>query len=184
VLRAALRIFYGAGPEPELSCSDVETTGDGEDPEVRDPRRAVPLTMTVAPAVLLAGSLAVGVVPAVGRALAAAARVFEDRAGYVADVQQLPVPAPAHPVPEAAWTTSGVLLGLLSTGLAVALASVAVFRPDLRWSAARVLRDLSADGDRRLIAPLRRLHSGLVGDYLTWFTVGLAVLLLALSAQM
>ncbi|MFC4031919.1 complex I subunit 5 family protein [Streptomyces polygonati] len=184
VLRAALRIFWGAGPEPALSCSDIETSGDGEDPEVRDPLRAVPKTMTAVPGVLLAAGLLVGVVPGVGRAMAAAARTFEDRTGYVDDVQGLPVPAPRHPVPEAAWTTSGVLFGLLSVGLAFGLAAVAVWRPDLRWPAARVLRDLSADGDRRLITPLRRLHSGVLGDYVTWLTVGLAVLVVTVGAQL
>nr|WP_237555191.1 complex I subunit 5 family protein [Streptomyces sp. SID4948] len=183
VLRAALRIFYGTGPEPELSCSDIETSGDGEDPEVRDPLRAVPKTMTAVPAALLAAALLVGVVPGVSRAMAGAARTFEDRAGYVDQVQALPVPAPVRRIPEAAWTTSGVLLGLLSAGLAFCLAAATVWRPDLRWSAARVVRTAAAAGDRRLITPLRRLHSGVLGDYVTWLTVGLAVLMVAVGAQ-
>lgn len=184
VLRAALRIFYGAGPAPSPSLSDIETSGEGEEPEVRDPTRAVPRTMTAVPALLLAAGLAIGIWPGVGRALATAARTFGDRTGYLADVEQLPAPALLQPVPHAAWTTSGVLLGLLSTALAVALAAATVWRPDRIWSPARTLRALAVLGDRRLVLPLRRLHSGLLGDYVTWLTVGLAVLLVAVAAQM
>jgi formate hydrogenlyase subunit 3/multisubunit Na+/H+ antiporter MnhD subunit len=183
VLRAALRIFYGAGPEPALRHSDLETSGEGEEPEVRDPRRAVPRAMTVVPALLLAAALAVGAWPGVGRALAGAARTFEDRAGYVADVRGVAAPALVHAAPDAAWTLPGVLLGLLSTALACGLAAAAVWRPNRRFAAARAVRDLAALGDRRLVLPLRRLHSGLLGDYVAWFTVGLAVLLLAVVAQ-
>lgn len=184
VLRAALRIFWAAGPEPALSQSDEETSGQGEEPEVRDPRRAVPRTMTVVPALLLGAALAVGVWPGVGAALAAGARTFDDHTGYLANVLGVAAPALVKAPPEAAWTLAGVLLGLLSTVLAVGLAAAAVWRPDRRWSTARVLRNLAALGDRRLIVPLRRLHSGLLGDYVTWLTVGLAALLLAVGAQM
>jgi multicomponent Na+:H+ antiporter subunit D len=178
VLRAGLRIFYGAGPQPERSHSDQETTGEGEEPEVRDPRRAVPTAMTAVPAVLLAAALATGAWPGVGTALAAAARTFGDRAGYLADVGGLPAPALLQPPPDTAWTLSGVLLGLLSTALACVLASLAVWRP------AALLRPLAALVDRRLVLPLRRLHSGLLGDYVAWYVVGMAVLLAALGAQM
>lgn len=182
VLRAGLRIFYGAGRPPEPSLSDVETSGEGEEPEVRDPRRAVPVTMTAVPAVLLCGALAVGVAPGAGRALAAAATVFQDRTGYLAQVGGLPAPAPAGAPPGAVWTAAGTLLGVLSTALAVALARAAL-RPAGRRSALYPLRAASRGADRRLITPLRRLHSGHLGDYVAWLTVGLAGLLIALAAQ-
>lgn len=183
VLRAGLRIFHGAGPAPARSHSDMETSGDAEEPEVRDPLRALPLTMTAVPAVLLAAAPAVGVVPGVGPAFAAAARTFDDRTGYVADVQGLPAPALLRALPKAAWTPAGVLLGLLSAALAVGLAAAAVWRPDRRWAAARTVRAVAAAGDRHLVLPLRRLHSGLLGDYVAWLTVGLAALLIAVGAQ-
>jgi hypothetical protein len=184
VLRAGLRIFYGAGPMPSPSQSDIETTGNGEEPEVFDCARIAPRVMTAVPAVLLAAALAVGVLPGVGRALAAAARAFDDRTGYLAAVENTPAPALLRAVPEAGWTPSGVALGLLSTALAAALAATAVWVPGSAANPARTLRSLAALGDRNLISPLRRLHSGLLGDYLTWLTVGLAVLLLAVGAQM
>lgn len=61
------------------------------------------------------------------------------------------------------WTRAGVLLGLLSTVLAVGLAALAVTRPKLL-----------AAPDWAL--PLRRLQSGHVGDYVAWVLVGAALL--------
>jgi multicomponent Na+:H+ antiporter subunit D len=123
-------------------------------------------------------------VPGVGEAVARAAQLFDDHTGYVADVLALPAPALAEPVPETGWTLVGVLLGVLSAALAAALAAAAVWRPDRRFSAARLVRLAADAGDRRLVLPLRRLHSGLLGDYVAWLTVGLAVLLVAVGAQM
>lgn len=149
---------------------------------MRDPRRAVPLTMTAVPALLLAGALLAGTLPAVGSALARASLAFDDHTGYVAAVLGLPAPALARPAPDTAWTLAGVLLGLLSTALAVTFAASAVWRP--AWAPARALARIAAAGDRRLVVPLRRLHSGLLGDYVACLTVGLAVLLAAVGAQM
>lgn len=181
VLRAGLRIFYAAGPVPAPSTSDVETSGSGEEPEVREPHRRVPRTMTAVPAALLLGALALGLWPAAGRALASAAVAFGDRAGYLAQVGTGSAPPPPGPVPEAAWTLAGVLLGLLSVALAGVLALAAV-RPASR-PPLRPLRGAARLADRRLIVPLRRLHSGHLGDYVAWLMVGIAGLMLALAGQ-
>ncbi|MFE3169026.1 NADH-quinone oxidoreductase subunit D, partial [Streptomyces sp. NPDC059224] len=61
------------------------------------------------------------------------------------------------------WTSAGVLLGCLSTLLAVAVAALAVTRPGLLAVRGRAL-------------PLRRLQSGHVGDYVAWLLVGAAAL--------
>ncbi|CAG7646050.1 complex I subunit 5 family protein [Actinacidiphila bryophytorum] len=180
VLRAGLRIFRGAGQRPEPRPSDVETSGSGEEPEVRDPRRPVPRTMTAVPAALLLGALALGLLPAAGRALAAAATAFTDRTGYAAQVAGLRAPLPLVPPPAAEWTTTGVLLGLLSAAAAVALALCALYPAT---GSLRPLRTASRAAERRLVVPLRRLHSGHLGDYVTWLMVGLAGLLVALAAQ-
>ncbi|MEU6851870.1 complex I subunit 5 family protein [Actinacidiphila alni] len=184
VLRAGLRVFAGAGPAPRRSHADIETSGEGEEPEVRDPRRAVPLTMTVVPGLLLAGSLALGVLPGVGRAVAGGARAFGDRAGYLADVTGAHAALPPPPSPSTAWTGSGLLLGLVSCGLAIAFAAAAVWLPAAPERALRVLRLPAGPARRFVVVPLRRLHSGLLGDYLMWLTVGMAALLLAVGAQL
>ncbi|WP_405783212.1 complex I subunit 5 family protein [Streptomyces sp. NBC_00859] len=173
VLRAGLRVFFGAGPVPRRTHADLETSGEGEEPEVRDPRRPVPRTMTLVPAVLIALCLAVGTVPSVAAAVAEGARAFTDHAGYLASVRHGGAGVPAAAAPEAIWTLPGVLLGLLSAGLAVAMACAAVWRPS------HALRGAG----HHLVVPLRRLHSGLLGDYLMWLTVGMAALLVAVGSQ-
>ncbi|WP_441247549.1 complex I subunit 5 family protein [Kitasatospora sp. McL0602] len=173
VLRAGLRVFAGAGQTPRERPGGPETSGEGEEPEIRDPTRQPPWPMTVVPGVLLLASLAVGVLPGIGRELAYAARLFTDHGGYLAAAYQAAPPPPA-PVPPSDWTTEGVLLGLLSALLAAGLAAAAVQPPH---------PGLGAALNRRLVVPLRRLHSGRLGDYVTWLAVGLAALLLAFAGQ-
>lgn len=147
VLRVAARVFLGLGPAPE-DGTEYETTGTGERPETRHRLSRIPDTMTAVPALLLAGSLAVGVAPGFGEVLSHAV----NEAGSGGAV----VPAP-H------WSPAGVLLDLVATALALGLAALAVTRPG--WFAA----------PRRAL-PLRRLQSGHVGDYVAWVLVGATVL--------
>ncbi|WCE01346.1 complex I subunit 5 family protein [Streptomyces sp. HUAS 31] len=147
VLRVAARVFLGLGPVPE-DGAEYETTGTGERPETRHRLSRIPDTMTAVPALLLAGSLAVGVAPGLGEVLSRAV----NEAGSGGAV----VPAP-H------WSPAGVLLDLVATALALGLAALAVTRPG--WLAA----------PRRAL-PLRRLQSGHVGDYVAWVLVGATVL--------
>ncbi|MCW7946645.1 NADH dehydrogenase [Streptomyces hygroscopicus] len=146
VLRVAARVFYGLGPTPHTDSS-YETTGTGEEPETRHRLSRIPDTMTAVPALLLAASLAVGVVP--GFAEAVAHSVNETGSGGAA--------ASPH------WNAAGVLLGLTSTAVAVALAALAVSRPHLL-------------GERTWTLRLRRLQSGHIGDYVAWVLAGAALL--------
>ncbi|MEU9243553.1 complex I subunit 5 family protein [Streptomyces sp. NPDC048385] len=144
VLRVTARVFLGLGARPPRGDA-YETTGSGEEPETEGRLGRIPDTMTAVPAVLLAGALAVGVAPGLPRALA--------RAGAGPGG----APAAVH------WTAAGVLLGCLSTLLALGLAGLAVARPGL----------LAAKG---WALPVRHLQSGHVGDYVAWLLVGAAAL--------
>ncbi|MET9911581.1 complex I subunit 5 family protein [Streptomyces sp. NPDC006476] len=146
VLRVAAGVFLGLGPTPP-DQGDFETTGSGEQPETRHRIRRIPDTMTAVPAVLLAAALAVGVGPGFGDVVARS--VNEAGSGGV--------------IGSVEWTGPGVLLGLLSTGLAVGLAALAAVRPKLLTCPDWAL-------------PLRRLQSGHVGDYVAWVLVGAALL--------
>ncbi|MET9529205.1 complex I subunit 5 family protein [Streptomyces sp. NPDC006649] len=147
VLRVAARVFGGFGRPPEGS-RPYETSGEHEEPETgRRPLSRVPDTMLVVPAVLLAGALAAGLVP--------------DIAGAVGHALDEAIPGKAAHAPQ--WSAPGVLIGLLSTLLAVALATVAVRRP-------------GRAGGPDLFRPLRRLHSGHVGDYVAWLAAGASLL--------
>ncbi|GAA4216820.1 complex I subunit 5 family protein [Actinocatenispora rupis] len=163
VLRAGLRVFLGLGRRPGPTAE--ETTGEHEDPETGQPLRRTPAAMLAAVLALLAGSLAVGVVPGFAAAVGRAAAFTVDGTGYRAQVlhhaaARLPTTLPAY------WTWSGVLLGLLSTALAVLVAAVAVAAPAALRRPARTVRPA--------VDVLHRLHSGHVGDYVAWLFAGLA----------
>ena len=181
VLRAAAHVFAGAG-RPGGHHPGPETTGEGEEPEVRDAARRIPATMYAVPALLLAGSLAVGILPGAARALAAGAAVFTDRAGYLAAAGSGPAAA-AVPVPDAGWTAEGALLGCLSAVLAVAVAAASVWGGGVSRAVPRGVAGAGRAVGRRIVLPLRRLHSGHLGDYVSWLAAGTAVLLAVLLAQ-
>ncbi|MFF7726722.1 complex I subunit 5 family protein [Streptomyces sp. NPDC008001] len=167
-LRVAAHVFLGAGQaggDGEEGAEGPETTGGGEEPETGRRVRRPPVPMVTVAALLLAGSLAVGTVPALTGAVTAAAEAFTDHGGYAAAVLD------GRPAGRAGgaydwWTWSGAGFGLLSAALAVALAALAVRRS---WRA--------VPGS----APLRRLQSGHIGDYVTWTVAGVGLVsLLAL----
>ncbi|QMU77395.1 hypothetical protein GXW83_18520 [Streptacidiphilus sp. PB12-B1b] len=184
VLRTAARVFTGVGAAPH-DGGDAQTRGDHEEPEVRGPGRHVPLPMLVVPGLLLTACLALGLLPGLGEQLARAGGLFTDRAAYAA-AAQLPAPAgtaaPATAATETGWTAPGVLLGLLSGALAAVFASAALWAPALTGPSVRRLGGLAAAGNRRLVQPLRRLHSGRLGDNVAWLATGVAGLLVAFTA--
>ncbi|MFD3419158.1 complex I subunit 5 family protein [Streptomyces decoyicus] len=174
VLRAGARVFLGLGPVPESAAPESrpadddaaaaeETTGKEEEPETRGGRLSrIPDSMLVVPTALLAGALAVGLVPALRTGIGRASDAFTDHAGYVTAVLYGRAAEPT-PTPPPHWSVAGVLWGLLATALAAALALLAVRRPGRREPT-------------RWATPLRRLHSGHVGDYVAWFLAGITLL--------
>ena len=172
VLRAAGRIFLGWGRPDEVAGDAFAVSGEEADPEALYPRSEVPLPMTITTIALLFGGLAVGLVPGLAQdALAAAAR-FVDRAGYAATVLG---GAPVRPVVAPDWhglELKDWLIALLSLAGAVAFAAVALVRGPVddvvRGGAGRALRGA--------LDVLRGLHSGHIGDYVTWVVVGTVTL--------
>jgi multicomponent Na+:H+ antiporter subunit D len=165
VLRAGARVYRGLGAPPHEAPGPGTADADREQPA----GSRVRIAMLGPAVVLLAAGLAVGAVPAVGRAVAAAAAGLLDRQGYVAAALG-GTAGPPPPVPEAGWTTSGLLLGLMSAGLAVGVAAAALWAP-------RLPRPFGAVGraGAPLVAGLRRVHSGRIGDYVAWLFLGTAV---------
>ncbi len=199
VLRAAGRIWLGWG-DSESSRPDTGTADDpGEEAEDRsdtadadgklgangltgvdrdqDGRersgrlRRVPLTMVLPPLALLAIGLGLGLTSGIEEHAAAAATAFSDRAAYAAAVLgthggSIPtggrVVVPASP----AASAGGVLTDLGQVLAALCVAGIALDRR------AVALRRALAAGT----GWLRRLHSGLVGDQVTWLAAGLALL--------
>ncbi|MFK8845343.1 complex I subunit 5 family protein [Streptomyces sp. Ac-502] len=165
VLRAVARVFLGLGARPgaagQAEARADETSGKDEEPETAGPLSRIPDTMLAVPVVLLAGALAVGVVPALHAAVGRAADAFLDRAGYTAAVLHTP-PAAHVPTPGPHWSVAGVALGLLSAALACLLA---------RWA----VRRTGPTRQTRWAAPVRRLHSGHIGDYVAFILAGMAL---------
>ena len=166
ILRAGGRIFLGWGPrqQPLLSPEPDETQEvEGEQPP--RPRLLIALPLGT----LAIGGVLVSLVPGLEPRLKNAADRFESTRAYVATVLH---GAPTPPAPEHAThalltlTGSGVAYGLLSALGAVGLAAAALF-----WR-----RLLAAPILVPLTMPLRRVHSGHVGDYVAWLVVGVAAL--------
>jgi multicomponent Na+:H+ antiporter subunit D len=167
LLRAGARIFLGWGDADDPLLGKAME----EDPLERNVLR--PLLVGVALAAVVLG-IAISLVPGLGQRAEYAADRFRDRAGYAARVLRgHPIePAPHLPVTILHTSLESVLYGGGATLAAVGLAFVGLYRR-------RLPHVLSVVGMRTLSPPiriLRELHSGVVGDYVTWVAVGTAVL--------
>jgi multicomponent Na+:H+ antiporter subunit D len=124
--------------------------------------------MLLPPLVLLAIGLGLGLTAGLAAHAAAAAAAFSDRAAYAAAVLGThggTTPAIVVPASRAA-SAGGVLTDLGQVLAALCVAGIALDR-----RSARLRRALAAGTEW-----LRRLHSGLVGDQVTWLVAGLALL--------
>ena len=167
ILRAAARVFWGIGPRADPAIVDAPAPAE-VDPELDYPHDLVPRTMTVTALGLAAGGLVVGLVPGLREAVAEAAARFVDRAGYTAAVLQGGGPGEVN----AEAVQPGILdvgLGLLTAAGAIGLAYLSLAPPRPRLHRIGV-----AAGS--VIGRLRLLHTGYVGDYVTWLVAGAAVL--------
>jgi multicomponent Na+:H+ antiporter subunit D len=169
VLRVAGRVFMGWGPADPPDDPEAKEALE-EQSETLAPHARTPVTMVAPAVVLMVAAIVAGLVPGVVHAAEHAAAHFSDHVAYARTVLEAPVPF-ADTTP-GKLTLADFLYGSASLLGAVAVASIALFGRDV----VRALpRPLLAGGDRAL-AGLRDLHSGHIGDYVTWFTVGLAVL--------
>jgi multicomponent Na+:H+ antiporter subunit D len=169
VLRATGRVYFGLGDRPpDVTVHD--TSGSDERPEVSGLLGHVRLTMLLPIVVLLGGALALGLLPGAHQAAEHAAAVFVDPSAYAREAltgRAVP-PPPKQSIGN--WTAAGILLGLLSAAVAVGGAAIALY-----GRRARVLVRVGAAG-RPVIEVLRRVHSGLVTDYVAWLMTGTTAL--------
>jgi multicomponent Na+:H+ antiporter subunit D len=174
VLRVGGRVFLGWGPRrPEVRAMAGDT--EDEKRETRGPRR-VPWSMPAAAIALVALGLAVGVVPGVQeRALAAAARVRDPGAYADAVLGAAPgAAATASPVPAPTSLVEALPRAFIVTLGAAALAVLTLVRQRLP----RRPRELARRAVNALYGALRPLHTGHVGDYVTWLVLGVAAVTL------
>jgi multicomponent Na+:H+ antiporter subunit D len=166
VMRAGLRGYAGLGPRPQAGEPRGEESTGEEEPDTGRLSRT-PASMIAAIVILLAGSLAAGVLPGAHGTVAAAGERFTDGMAYARQGLSGAATPPVHLPPAADWTTAGVGLGLLSAALAVTFALLAIYCQRLP----RALRAMARPGVP-VMRGLRRLHSGHVGDYIAWLLAG------------
>lgn len=177
VLRVAAHVFFGWGPRPGAAPGSAAEGATDERPETTAGFHRTPPFMLIPPYLLLALALVLGTGRGVEPAACAAAWVEQHGSLWQAQIlQPQPRPVPAIPVvltaperhapPLTAWLIPGlaVLLALAMTGL--------------KRSPWPLLLALPARAAAKSLYGLRLLHSGRMGDYVTWLLVG-AVLLAA-----
>jgi multicomponent Na+:H+ antiporter subunit D len=114
----------------------------------------------------------VSLVPGIDRRVEHAADRFRDRTEYAAAVLHgTPIaPMPSLPFEVAHSSTETVLYAAGAVLLAFLLALVGLYRERLAGGVASFPARLLAPP----VAALKALHSGVVGDYVTWVVVGTA----------
>jgi multicomponent Na+:H+ antiporter subunit D len=146
--------------------------GDGREVPERSPEPwRVPLTMMLPPLALLAIGLGLGLTPGLQAHAAAAAASFSDRPVYAAQVLGTHGSTTSASGAVAAAASRAVTLGGVLTDLGQVVIAIGVAALALDRRAVRLRRALAAG-----TGWLRRLHSGLVGDQVTWLVAGLALL--------
>ena len=161
LLRAGVRVFLGRGAERDPLLSPEMR----EQPPGRGTRLAI---LAPATAVTVVLGLLVSVVPGLTQRTEEAAARFSDRAAYASLVLRGAAAPHTAPLPFALEPTSleSVLYGIGAVLLAAALAAFGLVRPQL-------------GGIPLLVAPARAVkavHSGVIGDYVMWLTVGTAAI--------
>jgi multicomponent Na+:H+ antiporter subunit D len=154
LLRAGVQVFLGVAADRDHG---IEARRAG----------SLPILSTVS-ALLVGLGFATSLVPGLVQRVEAATGRFRDRAGYAARVLHgVPMPRPPHLSTTLLHTsTESVVYGSGALAFAVLLAAVSVLRP--RFVQTRVFDPV--------LAPLRGLHTGVIGDYVMWVVVGTSVL--------
>jgi multicomponent Na+:H+ antiporter subunit D len=159
LLRAAGRIALGWGSDEEPVLGEEQSAGEEE--PVHPPRGSL-VVMAASAAALLAVGIGLAAWPNLpGKAEAAALRTL-DRPAHAAEVLE-GRPPPHEPASAPSPSATSIVSGVLSTGGAAALALLALFGGLGALARPPILR-------------LKALHSGVVTDYVTWLTAGVAAL--------
>jgi multicomponent Na+:H+ antiporter subunit D len=169
VLRVAGRVFLGWGRAERGDDPSAEAARDEPDEETAS-RERTPPSMVVVPAVLVAGAAVLGIIPGLVPGIEKAAYHFGDHAAYIGWV--LRGSARFAPVPHSHLEAYDYLYGSGAVVGAFAMAALGLFGPGVRATLSRgALAPLAS-----AVNGFRRLHSGHIGDYIAWWTVGAAVL--------
>jgi multicomponent Na+:H+ antiporter subunit D len=167
ILRAGARVFLGWGPQRDW----LLTQQDPEEPA--DDTGVVPAMVAITGVLIVLG-LAVSVVPGLSQRADYGADRLRDRAAYASRVLHF---APTKQTPHLPFsiqptTTASVLYGIGAGILTLLFLAFGLWR-------GRLPRAWRLAGGRVAgppIAVLKEVHSGVIGDYLMWITLGTALL--------
>jgi multicomponent Na+:H+ antiporter subunit D len=174
LLRACGRIFLGLGARTsQLLEHAAGREGEPSAAERRPPRRGVLFRLPGA-ALLVAGlglAFAPQIVPeAVGHAM------LVERPHEVAQEALRGIEPPPVAVPSVHASTATIVYGVVSVVGALALAAAALW-----WQRLPQVVRAAPLALRPLVAGLRSVHDGVVGEYVTWLTFGVAAIGTALA---
>src|SRR5947209_8070347 len=169
VLRVTGRVFLGWGPTEGPHPGQAEAAREEGEEETGPPAGTQPL-MLIVPAVLLLGVLLLGLIPGAVPGIERLAAQFVEHRAYAAWVLhsvhvQIPVLPPSH------ISADDYGYSLASTAGALVVAGAGLFGRPLR---ARLPQIVSHPVDAAA-GVLHEIHSGHIGDYITWWTAGVSV---------
>ncbi len=170
VLRVAGRVFLGWGPAVGRDEGRQQRAARLDDEERGAAGRTPPL-MVVVPAVLLIAAIVVGVIPGTVPAIERAADQFRDHGAYIRWVL---AGGRLHFGPEATSHIAAYdyAYAIAASAGAVAVAALALIGRPLRDRVPTFITHPVGRG----IGGMRELHSGHIGDYIAWWTAGVALL--------
>ncbi len=169
LLRAAARVFFGWGPVAAGAAQPREQPI--EDLELTSARGRVPGVMLASAAALIVAGLLVTTLPGVIDGAQRGAHAFADRAAYAAAVLGRPIP-PSEPIHYVEPGAFAAVLAVLAVLGAFGLTAVLLERLRLPFRLPGALQRVAETSFERL----RRQHSGQIGDYVAWATIGFALL--------
>ncbi|HEU5400213.1 MAG TPA: complex I subunit 5 family protein [Terriglobales bacterium] len=164
VLRFTFRTFFGWGEAaPQDRASRVD-----EKQEIEEKQRQVPATFFIPAACMVLLGISTIFIPHIRESADASARLFTNQSAYeamVIDGSAVEVPRLRTAPPE----SESMLRGILAVFVIAVIAFATVFRRKNPLGSA-------LHGAERGVPFLRAWQSGHPGDYVTWITVGTAVL--------
>jgi multicomponent Na+:H+ antiporter subunit D len=166
-LHAAARIFLGWEP----GAAPPAEPGGVAHYETVEARARTPRVMLLPIVVLVVLGLGLGMVPGFARGAEDAAARFVDSSTYAAAVIDGASVTSAGSIRWSVGLSPGaVTAGLVTTAVAVGVAFALIERRRLPAKLATGIGTVA----ERVLRPLRSLHSGHVGDYIAWLTMGVA----------
>ncbi len=173
VLRVIGRFQFGWGLTTDEQAGGAQgQTDEGPESQGDD----IPATMAIPIFLFLLVGIAISLVPHLRDAVSRAAIHFIDAASLHAQLLDH-APLPSYKPEPALPLLPAIIRGSIATLLAVLLALATLFWEDVPVFGRLNVKNVALT----MVRPLRALHSGAIGDYITWITFGTAAMGIAFA---